>query len=341
MHVNLVRGGFLVLGAAGIALGTAAYASSASAVTNVARPHSVSQAVMPLKVALVAPSATNDLSWTETMYAALESLKASEHLNISVSANEYVVSAAASVIRKYASEGYNLIIAHGSQYGSTIQQVAPHFPKVSFAWGTAASTFGQPNIFGYEAAANEGGYVEGDMAAMLSKSHVLGICGPIAIGDAKLYIDGYVAGAKAESKSITVHVVYTGSYTDAGLMATCAETFVSDHVDVLSATTQSAVGAMGIARSHRLPWFRNDWSMASLAPKSVVSTQVYNWDPVLMQMFSAIRGGTLGGAIYVIGFGDGGEKIDFNSGYKLSPAIKAQGKRLITEITDGNITVPQ
>jgi basic membrane lipoprotein Med (substrate-binding protein (PBP1-ABC) superfamily) len=101
------------------------------------------------------------------------------------------------------------------------------------------------------------------------------------------------------------------------------------------------VGAIGIARNDKLPWFGNDWSMVSLARKNVVATQVYNWDPILKQMFTAIRGGTLGGATYVIGLGNGGEKVQFNSGYKLSPAIKAHGKKLITEITDGDITVPQ
>ena len=341
MHLNLTRRVALVLAATGIALGTAAYGSVASAATTTARVHSVPKAVATLKVALVAPSATNDLSWTQTMYAALESLKSSQHLSIAVSANEYVTSDAANILREYASDGYNLIIAHGSQYGSTIQQLAPQFRKVSFAWGTAAATFGQPNIFAFEAAANEGGYVEGYMAAMMSKTHVLGVCGPIATGDDKLYIDGFVAGAKAERRSITVHAVYTGSYSDDSLMATCAKTFVSDRADVLSATTQSAVGAIGIARADRLPWFGNDWSMASLAPKNVVATQVYNWDSVLTQMFTAIRGGTLGGATYVIGLGNGGEKVAFNAGYKLAPAVKAQGEKLITEITNGAITVPQ
>ena len=39
MHMNLARRGALVLAAVGIALGTAAYASGASATTTVARPH--------------------------------------------------------------------------------------------------------------------------------------------------------------------------------------------------------------------------------------------------------------------------------------------------------------
>jgi basic membrane protein A len=219
--MNLSRKVALVLCAAGMALGTAAYAGGASATT---RTTSAPKAVSTLKVALVAPSATNDLAFTQSMYSALESLKGSEHLQIAVSANEYVVSQAADIIETYAHEGYNLIIAHGSQYGSIIEQLAPRFPKVSFAWGTAGATFGMKNVFAYEAASNEGGYVQGYMAALLSKSHVLGICGPIATGDAKLYVDGFQDGAKAAALAgkfkITAHAVYTGSFSDNSLMAT-------------------------------------------------------------------------------------------------------------------------
>ena len=344
MHMNLARRGALVLAAVGIALGTAAYASGASA-TTASRPHSTA-AVTPLKVALIAPSATNDLAFTQSMYSALESLKKSENLTISVSANEYVVSDAASIIREYASEGYNLVIAHGSQYGSTIEQLAPQFPKVSFAWGTAGATFGLKNVFAYEASSNEGGYVQGYMAALLSKSKVLGICGPIATGDAKLYVDGFAAGAAAAAKAnkfkVTAHEVYTGSFSDDSLMATCAKTFVQgDKADVLTGSSQSVVGAIGVARSDHLAWFGTQWNQSTLAPQNVVSSQVYNWDPILLQMFTAIRGGTLGGATYVIGLGNNGEKVQFNSGYKLAPAIKAEGEKLIGQITDGDITVPQ
>ena len=216
-------------------------------------PGTRGNSVKVLKVALVAPSATNDLAFTESMYNALEALKGPEHLQISVSANEFVVSDAANIIREYASEGYNLIIAHGSQYGSTVEQLAAQFPKVSFAWGTAGSTFGRKNVFAYEASSNEGGYVQGYIAGLISKSHKLGVIGPIATGDAKLYVDGFVAGAKAADKSIDVHPVYTGSFSDDSLMATAAKTFVSDGADVLTGSSQSVVGAIGVAVADHLP----------------------------------------------------------------------------------------
>ena len=59
-------------------------------------------------------------------------------------------------MRQYAAKGYNLIIAHGSQYGGTVQALAPKYPKVSFAWGTASSTFGLPNVYAYSGRVERG-----------------------------------------------------------------------------------------------------------------------------------------------------------------------------------------
>lgn len=339
MKRHFARRGVLLLAVLSMAVATAAVGagSFAGATSNKARHNSVKV----LKVALVAPSATNDLAFTESMYNAVEALAGPDHLKISVSANEFVVSDAANIIREYASKGYNLVIADGSQYGSTVEQLAAQFPKVSFAWGTAGSTFGRKNIFAYEASSNEGGYVQGYIAGLISKSHKLGVIGPIATGDAKLYVDGFVAGAKAASKKVVVHPVYTGSFSDDSLMATAAKTFVSGGADVLTGSSQSVVGAIGVAVSDHLPWFSTQWSQVSLAPHNVVSSQVYNWKPILTQMFTEIRSGVRGGATYVIGLGNKGESIQFNSGYHLAPSVKAKAMTLIKEITNGTVVVPQ
>lgn len=351
MSSALLKKALVVMAGFGLALTAAACGSSSSPTTTTGVPSSsTSSKTGTLKVALVAPSAINDLAFTQSMYDALESLKSSQHLQISVSQNEYVVSDAAAIMREYASEGYNLVIAHGSQYGSTVEQLAPQFPKVSFAWGTAAATFGLPNVFGYEAASNEGGYVQGYVAEMMSKSKTLGVIGPIQTGDAQLYVDGFVAGAKAAAKAnhwhTTVHPVYTGSFSDSSLMATAAKTFVSDGADVLTGSSQSVVGAIGVARADGLPWFSTQWTQASIAEQNVVSSQIYNWVPVLTQIFTAIRSGKLGGSTFVIGLGNGGEKIQWNPNYSLAKfpvtaAIKAEAAKLITGITNGTIVAPQ
>ena len=46
-------------------------------------------------------------------------------------------------------------------------------------------------------------------------------------------------------------------------------------------------------------------------------------------------------ATYVIGLGNGGERIAFNPHYNLPAKVKTEAEKLITQITHGNITVPQ
>ncbi len=316
-------------------------APAATAPASAAAAASGATSATTLKVALVAPSAVNDLAFTQSMVEALNSIKARYNLQVAISDNQFVVSTAANVIRSYASQGYNLVIAHGSQYGSTLQQLAPQFPNVSFAWGTAGSTFNQPNIFAYQANSNEGGYVQGAMAAMLSTSKVLGVIGPIAVGDAKLYVDGFCAGAKSVDPTISCIPVYTGSFSDVSLFATAAKTFVSNKADVLTGTAQAVVGAIGVARADNLPWFGTQWTQVSLAPHNVVSSQIYNWAPILEQIITEIRGGKLGGATYTVTLGNGGETIQFNSGFNLPANVKAKADELIKGITDGLVNVPQ
>jgi basic membrane protein A len=324
---------------------TPAPASSAPSPSPAAAPSSAPSpspaAATTLKVALVAPSSVNDLAFTQSMVEAVNSLKGKFNLEIAVSDNQFVVATAANVIRNYASQGYNLVIAHGSQYGSTIQQLAPQFPNVSFAWGTAGSTYGLPNVFAYQANSNEGGYVQGAMAALLSKSKVLGVIGPIAVGDAKLYVDGFCAGAKSVASSISCIPVYTGSFSDVSLMAAAATTFVANKADVLTGTAQAVVGAIGVAKTNNLPWFGTQWTQASLAQSNVVSSQVYNWATILEQILTAIGAGKLGGATFTATLGNGGEEIQFNPGFSLPPDVKAKADSLIKGITDGSINVPQ
>ena len=117
-------------------------------------------------LALIAPSAHNDLAFTQSMYHALLNLQKKFNFQLSLSENQFVVANAANIMHQYAQEGYDLIIAHGSQYGGTIQQLAPQFPKTSFAWGTAGTTYDQPNVYAPSLAKSITGSPEGALAVM-------------------------------------------------------------------------------------------------------------------------------------------------------------------------------
>ncbi|MEZ4584757.1 MAG: BMP family ABC transporter substrate-binding protein, partial [Caldilineaceae bacterium] len=158
----------------------------------------------PFRVAIVMPSTATDLAWSQAIVDGIMAVQADMGgegaLEYAVSENMFNVTDAAAAIRDYASDGFNLVIAHGTQYGESMFEVARDFPETSFAWGTAVDTGadrGLENVFAYEANAQEGGYVNGVIAAMLSEVGNIGVVGPVEAGDAKLYIDGFLAGVLA------------------------------------------------------------------------------------------------------------------------------------------------
>jgi basic membrane protein A len=293
------------------------------------------------RVAVVMPSAINDLAFSQSMYDALLRVQAEmggpEKFEIVYSDNMFVVDDAAAAIRDYATQGFDLVIAHGSQYGSSLQEIAPDFLETSFAWGTTLDTFGQPNIFAYEAAADEGGYVNGVLAANMTTSNVIGVVGPIETGDAKLYVDGFKAGVLATNPDITVNVNYIGSFSDVALAAEAANTHISAGADVLTGTAQMVVGAIGKAEEANALWFGTQSNQTSLAPKIVVASQVYHWEVVLNEMLDLIKGGTLGGKSFAINLANGGEVIEYNPDFTVPAEAKAAADAAIAGIKDGSI----
>lgn len=289
------------------------------------------------RVAVIMPSSISDLAFSQSMYDALLAIQeemGKEEFQFVYSESMFVVADAAAAIRDYASEGYDLIIAHGSQYGSSLVDIAPDFPNTSFTWGTSVNTFsdqGITNIFAYEARSEEGGYVCGVLAAKLSESNVYGVIGPIETGDAKLYVDGFKAGVLATKPDAQVNVNWTGSFSDVALASEAAQTHINVGADVLTGTAQMVVGAIGVARQRGVLWFGTQADQTSLAPEVVVANQVYDWTVVLKPMIQLIKEGTMGGTTYALTLANGGLKIVVNQ--------EALVGKTIQDIIEGKIDI--
>ncbi len=298
----------------------------------------------PFRVAVVFPSTITDASFSESMYKALlsvqEEMGGTDKMEIAYSENLFNVPDAAAAIRDYASKGYDLVLAHGSQYGTSLQQIAPDFPETSFGWGTSLDTFQADdinNVFAYQAQAEEGGYVLGTVAALMSKTGVLGVSGPVEAGDAKLYVDGFKAGAEAAKPGTVVNISYTGSFSDVSLMSAAAETHISAGADMLTGSSQSVVGAIGVAKDKGVYWFGTQWDQTSLAPEVVLASQVYDWTGIVNDMIASREAGVLGNKAYTLTFKNKGLVIQYNDAIEVPADVKAAADKAIQGIMDGSI----
>lgn len=313
-------------------------------VTGCAKPVPTAAPVETFRVAVVMPSAITDMAFSQSMWNALTAIQiemgGEAALEIKYSENMFKVPDAAQAIRDYASQGFDVVFAHGSQYGSSVQEIAPDFPEVTFAWGTDVNTFGMPNVYAYTAAAEEGGYVNGVLAALLTTSKTIGVTGPVEVGDAKTYIDGFVQGVASVDPAINVAKTWTGSFSDVALMTEAAKTHIAAGADILTGSSQSVVGSIGAAKeSGSVLWFGTQQDQASLAPELVVASQVYDWTGMIREIIAKNKAGTMGGETYILKLSNDGLKIAYNPGYALPADIKAAGDKAIADIIAGTVTV--
>ena len=273
----------------------------------------------PFRIALIMPSTTTDYSWSQSIYDGLIAVQAEmggeSALELAVTENMFQVADAANAIRDYATDGYDLVIAHGAQYGTPLFEVARDFPETSFAWGTTTNVGaeeGLTNVFAYEPAAQEGGYLNGVAAAILSEANVIGVVGPVEAGDAKLYINGFVDGVKATEPETEVNVTYTGAFGDTALAAEAANTLIQAGADVLTGSAQQVVGSIQVAKDNGVYWMGSQSDQTPLAPEIVVMNQVYDWTAVIKDMISSHNSGTLGGKVFTMTLNDGGQTTVYN-----------------------------
>ncbi len=294
------------------------------------------------RVAAVAPSATNDLAFSQSMYDALIAIQeemGEDAFQFDFQDGTFIVDDAAVALREWAVSGeYDLVIAHGSQFGGIVEELAFEFPDVSFAWGTDDNTFGLDNVFAYTAASEEGGYVNGVLAANLTESGTIGVVGPIEVGDAKLYVDGFVEGVASVDPELTVNVVYIESFSDVPLATEAAETHIANDADILTGTAQMVVGPIAIAIENEALWFGTQSSQDELSEEIGVAFQVYKWEVILMDMISSITDdGILGGEAYILTLENEGLVMEYDADFEMSDDMVTLAEETIEGIIAGDI----
>lgn len=294
-----------------------------------------------LRIALVAPSASNDLAFTQSMVDAIDVIAEERgNVEVSITDNTFVPAEAAAAISGYADQDYDLVIAHGVEFGSALLDIVRDHPDVTFAWGTATDTFGLPNLYAYDAAAEEGGYVMGAMSALLSSSKVVGVIGPIEVGDAQRYVNGFEAGALGEAPSSSVLVAYTGSFSDVALAAEFAEAHLAAGADVLTGSGEMVVGAVAVADDNDVLWFGTQARQDVLASNVVVASQVYHWEVVLRPIVTDIDAGTPRGQAHVAQLSNDGLVIEYNPGFELPETVRRRADQLTADIISDAIAIP-
>jgi basic membrane protein A len=149
-------------------------------------------------------------------------------------------------MRAFAERGYDLIIGVGFSQTPNIEAVAKDYPNLNLAIVDGVSQL--PNVASLIFKEHEGSYLVGMIAAMTSKSGVLGFIGGMDIPLIHKFETGYEEGAKAANPAVRVIPNYIGvtdaAWNDPVKGKELARTQIEKGADVIfAAAGNSGLGA--------------------------------------------------------------------------------------------------
>ncbi|MEZ0075477.1 BMP family ABC transporter substrate-binding protein [Planotetraspora sp. GP83] len=252
-------------------------------------------------------------------------------------------------LRVLARSGYNPIIAIGFPYSEAVKSVAAEFPDTWFAIVDNEEATGK-NVSNLVFAEQEGGFLAGAAAALLSKKGHVGFAGAVKDGaNIERAAAGFVAGAKAVKTDIRIDVKYLSrspdfsGYDDPAKGKLIASGMFDAGADVLfQAAGSSNLGVMQAAKAAGGKVIGAEGDEARTADatlRDVVLTSVINRvDTVVFDFLKAFSTGSAKPGPTVYGIKDNG--IDYTTTGNRIEGIRTRLEEVEQKIANGELVAP-
>jgi len=172
--------------------------------------------------------------------------------------------------------GNKLVFTTSFGFMEPTLKVAKKYPNVMFEHATGFKR--APNMATYSGRFYEGRYIQGVIAAKMSKKGVLGYIGAFPIPEVISGINATILGAQSINPNIKVKIIWANTWFDPGKEADAAKALVDQGADVLMQHTDSPA-AMQIAGQRGILAFGQDSDMIKFGPKSQLTSIVDDWAP--------------------------------------------------------------
>src|SRR6202008_5005902 len=159
-------------------------------------------------------------------------------------------------------------------------KVAKKYPNVFFEHATGFKR--AKNMSTYAGRFYEGRYIQGQIAAKMSKTGIIGYIAGFPIPESISGINATMLGAQSVNPNIKVKIVWVNTWFDPPKEADAAKALADQGADVLMQHTDSPA-AMQIASQRGVLAFGQDSDMMKFGPKSQLTAIVDNWAPYYVQ----------------------------------------------------------
>jgi len=298
-------------------------------------------ATVDFRVAVLLPQAVDDGDWSQFGYEGLQLIAKQLGAEVAYTDNTDLLPPAEveQLFRKYARDGFDLIVGHGGQFKAPMKVVAPEFLNSKFA--VVGGDPGNNNNFGALGfRSGELGYLMGVVAALKTKTHKVGIIGGEPIPDIVDLVKLFERGAKATDAEIEVSIAWVNSWKDPQKAKLIAQEMIASGVDIIAtragdgniavfevAASASGVYVIGGPQDHY-----------NAAPHIIITSGIQRVPVLLLQGATLVRQGRWQGKQYRFGLVDGAQELAPFRG-KLTPEQEATLKAVTRDIISGKIDV--
>ncbi|MBX3577835.1 MAG: BMP family ABC transporter substrate-binding protein [Rhizobiaceae bacterium] len=194
------------------------------------------------------------------------------------------------VLERYARSGCNIIFTTSFGYMDATNAVAGKFPDVKFEHATGFKRE-HANVATYNSKFHEGRYVQGVIAAKMSKAGVAGYIASFPIPEVVMGINAFVLGAQSVNPDFKVKVVWANTWFDPGKEADAAKALIDQGVDIITQHTDSTA-PLQVAHERGIKAFGQASDMIKFGPETQLTSIVDNWGPYYTERVKAVIDGT-------------------------------------------------
>ncbi|NMC79269.1 MAG: BMP family ABC transporter substrate-binding protein [Chloroflexi bacterium] len=318
-------------------------ATEISSPAEASSPTEAPTAAKKFRVALVLPGSIKDTAWNQYGYEA--AMAAKDKYGLELSFQESVPQAEVKdVLRNYAAEGYDLVIAHDLNFTDPVLEVAPDFPNVMFGISGGYMVDGD-NVVAVSTTNWESTYLAGTLAGLITETNKIGIL--TATGDnpiANRMVNSFKVAAQEQNPDVEIIHTYVGSWDDVVKGKELVKSMISQGADVIyTQSGQVNVGAVEAAAEGGVMAIGGVVDMWDVAPDTVVSSALANPGAYVTQLIDMLVEGRLeGGKLYVMGVKDGLEDLApyHNFEDKISDDVKEKVQEVRQMLVDGKVPTP-
>ena len=258
-------------------------------------------------------------------------------------------------LRLLAAEGMDLVIGVGFIFTDDLTVLAQEYPNVKFAgvdYAVYTDSLGRPippppNLAALKFREEEGSFLVGALAALISRTKRVGFVGGMDIPLIHKFEAGYRAGVRHVCPSCTMVAQYAGSTPEAfrnpGAGKEIGLSQYQSGVDVIfHASGSTGLGVFEAARATGKLAIGVDADQYQEAPGFILTSMVKGVDASVYEAIRRVRDGTFSGGIFQFGLKEQGVGYvyDANNRALIPDTVRTRLEALRAEIVAGRIPVP-